>query len=86
MKAVILAAGKGSRLGSITENIPKCMLKLNDKHTLLSYNVSLISEMNINSIIIITGFKSDKIEKYIKELSKKYQVDFEKSNSFTLDQ
>ena len=33
--------------------------------------------MNINSIIIITGFQSDKIENYMKELSEKYQVEFE---------
>lgn len=34
MKAIILAAGKGSRLGDLGKNVPKCLLKINGQSTL----------------------------------------------------
>jgi len=74
MKAVILAAGKGSRIGNLTENTPKSMLELNENHTLLSFNFMVLSKSSIDSIILVTGFNSKKIERYAKNLSKKYDI------------
>jgi len=37
-KAIIIAAGLGSRLGDLTKDIPKCMLKLNGKIDLIIEN------------------------------------------------
>ena len=53
MQALILAAGKGSRLGSLTENKPKCMLNIAGKSIIDRTVESLISN-NINHIIIVT--------------------------------
>ena len=51
-KAIILAAGKGSRLGKLTKNIPKPMLLYKNKpileHTILNLKSSGISEIGIN--------------------------------------
>ena len=63
MKAVILAAGKSSRIGYLTENIPKSMLELNETHTLLSFNFMQLSNSGVDSVILVTGFYSKKIEK-----------------------
>jgi L-glutamine-phosphate cytidylyltransferase len=41
MKAIILAAGRGSRMGSLTDAIPKCLVKLGDK-SLLEYQLAAI--------------------------------------------
>jgi NDP-sugar pyrophosphorylase family protein len=38
MKAIILAAGRASRLGSITENTPKCLLPVGNK-TILDWQL-----------------------------------------------
>ena len=57
MKAIILAAGKGSRLGKITENIPKGMLKLFGK-TLLERQIEIYQKCGIDDITIVTGYKS----------------------------
>lgn len=68
MIGVVLAAGKGSRLGNHTINLPKSLLPLNDNNdTLLDYNLNLLNKYKLDKIIIVTGFNSDKIEKHIKK-------------------
>lgn len=65
MIALILAAGRGSRLGSYTDNIPKSLLPLNDSgKTILDYNLSILQErLDLEKIIIVTGYKSEQIER-----------------------
>ncbi len=60
MKAIILAAGKGSRLGKLTKNIPKAMLKLFDK-TLIERQINIYQNCGIYDITIVTGYKSETI-------------------------
>lgn len=64
MKAIILAAGRGNRLSEKTNNINKCMLKLNEK-PILEYNVQRASEIDeINEIIIVVGYQKEDIIEY----------------------
>jgi len=66
MVGIILAAGKGSRLGDYTTDLPKSLLPLNDNgDTLLDYNLKLLIKLNLKKIIIVTGFNSYKIEDHI---------------------
>ncbi len=51
MKAVVLAAGVGSRLGSVTELVPKCMLELGGR-PILEHNVSKLVASGITEIAI----------------------------------
>jgi len=60
MKAIILAAGKGERLRPLTDNIPKCMVELFGK-TLLDRQIELFEKFGISEIIVVTGYKSEKI-------------------------
>jgi len=60
MRAIILAAGKGSRLGELTKNIPKGMLKLFDK-TLIERQIEIYQKCGINDITIVTGYKGEMI-------------------------
>ena len=73
MKALILAAGIGSRLKPLTDNRPKCMVKVNGKPILFKQLDNLI-ENGINDITIVLGYKSEMI---IQEIDKRYnQVKF----------
>jgi choline kinase len=65
MQAIIMAAGKGTRLAPLTDNIPKCFVEINGKK-LLDYQIELYERYNINEIIIVTGYKSDLIEEHVK--------------------
>lgn len=60
MKGIILAAGRGSRMGSITNDIPKCMIELNGI-TLLDHQISALKDVGINEIGVVKGYRSEKI-------------------------
>ncbi|MBM2817599.1 MAG: phosphocholine cytidylyltransferase family protein [Parcubacteria group bacterium] len=60
MKAIILAAGMGTRLGKYTENLPKCMLKFLGK-TLIERQIKTLKSSGIENIVVVTGYQGDKI-------------------------
>ena len=59
-KALIIAAGLGSRLKKHTENIPKCMLDFGGK-TLLQRQLESYKKNGIKDISLIRGYKKEKI-------------------------
>ena len=61
MKAIILAAGIGSRLKPLTNDKPKCMLKLFNE-TLIERQIKIFHSFNINDITIVTGYRSEVID------------------------
>ena len=61
MKAIILAAGMGSRLRPLTNDKPKCMVKLLDE-TLIERQIKIFHSFNINDITIVTGYRSEVID------------------------
>jgi L-glutamine-phosphate cytidylyltransferase len=60
-KALIIAAGLGSRLKKHTENLPKCMLDFGGK-TLLQRQLNAYQKCNIKDISLIRGYKKEKIK------------------------
>ena len=65
MKALILAAGLGSRLAPITDNVPKSMVPVNGKPILVKQIENLLNN-GVKDITIITGYKSEVIEELIR--------------------
>src|SRR5690554_5086347 len=64
MQAIILAAGFGSRLRPITENIPKSLVEINGTPLLLN-TLNHLSKYPINEVIIVIGHLKEKIMKKI---------------------
>lgn len=60
IKAIIIAAGLGSRLRPLTDNKPKCMLKINEK-TLIERQIETFRKCGIDDIIIVKGYKKNLI-------------------------
>jgi D,D-heptose 1,7-bisphosphate phosphatase len=60
LKAIILAGGKGTRLGKLTEEIPKPMLKLVGK-PLMEYHMGLLQKYGITEIFITVNYLKDSI-------------------------
>lgn len=60
MKAMILAAGQGTRLKKYTENLPKGMLSFMGR-TIIERQIEMYRKCGINNIIIVRGFAADKI-------------------------
>jgi dTDP-glucose pyrophosphorylase len=61
MKAVILAAGKGTRMGDLTQEIPKPMLPVQGK-PILEHIVDGLVECGVRQICVITGWRAEVIE------------------------
>jgi len=62
-KAIILAGGKGTRIKSMTNNLPKPMLRIQDK-PILEHNIDLLRKYGIKDIIISIGYKGGQIKEY----------------------
>lgn len=60
MKAIILAAGRGSRMGSLTKDKPKCLVKLAGK-SLLEYQLTSLRLAGIYEISIVRGYLAYKL-------------------------
>jgi indole-3-glycerol phosphate synthase/dTDP-glucose pyrophosphorylase len=69
MKAVILAAGKGTRMKELTNEVPKPMLKVQGK-PILEHILEGILAAGIREVFIVTGFRAEVIESHFGDGSK----------------
>ena len=65
MKAIILAAGVGSRIRPLTDNCPKSLLEVGG-NTILEMMVSHIQNCGINEVVFVLGYLQDQIKDYVK--------------------
>ena len=63
MKAIILAAGKGTRMGQLTNEVPKPMLKAYGK-PILEHILEGLQGAGIREMFIVVGFRGEVIEQY----------------------
>ena len=61
MRAIILPAGRGSRLLPLPENLPKCLLAVGDT-TVLSLQLDTLESAGVDEAIVITGFMAGSVE------------------------
>jgi L-glutamine-phosphate cytidylyltransferase len=58
MRAIILAAGRGSRMKSLTDGRPKCLIELRGK-PLLEWQLRALRDAGIDEIAIVTGYRRE---------------------------
>ena len=58
MKAIILAAGRGSRMNKLTQDRPKCLVELHGR-SLLNIQINTLRDAGISDIGIVTGYKRE---------------------------
>lgn len=75
MKAIILAAGMGSRLKALTKDNPKCMVKVNGE-TLIERVLSQLDKCNLEEIILVLGYKKDVLKEYINNLGIETKISY----------
>lgn len=67
MQAIIMAAGKGSRLGSITAGKPKSFVEIRGRK-LIDYNLKLLEKYGIDEIIMVTGYQCEAFEELARDM------------------
>lgn len=60
MKAIILAAGKGSRLNGVAGDLPKCLLNIGGL-TLLEHQLRALKSCGINDICVVVGHAAETV-------------------------
>jgi choline kinase len=61
MKAIILSAGQGSRLGHLTVDRPKCLIEFGGR-SLLDRQLDTLAANGVGDVVVVTGFRDDQIE------------------------
>lgn len=67
IKALLLAAGFGTRLRPLTNKIPKCLIKINNQPILARW-LNKLNEIGCKSCIVNTHYLSKKVNKFIKSI------------------
>lgn len=65
MRALLLAAGFGTRLQPLTNVLPKCLVPINGR-PLLDYWIETLLEQGISEVLINTHYRADLVEEYIR--------------------
>lgn len=65
-KAVVLAAGVGSRINQITKKIPKTMIKINNKY-IFEYILESLYKSNIREVVFVVGYKANILKPKLQE-------------------
>ncbi|MDE5612916.1 MAG: NTP transferase domain-containing protein, partial [Odoribacter sp.] len=68
MQAIILAAGMGKRLGELTQDNTKCMIRVNGT-TLIERMLHQLEAQHLERIVIVIGYQGQKLKDYIDTLS-----------------
>lgn len=63
---IILAAGRGSRMGTLTKNKPKSFVKIDKKKKLIDNVIENFEKSGLKKITIITGYKSNQFKQFKK--------------------
>lgn len=66
-KAMILAAGRGVRMGSMTENTPKPLVKVQGK-TLIDYKLDLLQEAGFKDIVVNVCYLGEQIKEHLRDI------------------
>ncbi len=64
MQALILAAGRGSRLGRFTADTPKCLLPIGGR-PLIEHQLDALSEAGVDQVALVVGYRADQVRRQV---------------------
>jgi choline kinase len=66
-RAILIAAGRGKRLGAHTEDIPKCMVPVGDQ-PILGWVWKALAAVGVDELVVIRGYRGDVLEQFVRTL------------------
>lgn len=79
--AVILAAGLGSRLGDMTQALPKCMVEVGG-HSMLSRALETLEKIGVRRVVIVTGYLHETLETHARSVGRSLELEFVHSKDY----
>ena len=85
MKAVILAAGQGTRIRSVHGERPKCLIEV-DNSTILDHQLEALSRAGINDVAIVVGYEKEQIISHVmsRQASLRQRIHFIENPAFAI--
>jgi len=72
MKALLLAAGRGTRISRHIDGRPKCTVRLDAETTLIEYSIDLLQRKGIHDITVALGYRGDAIREVLAQKGVKF--------------
>ncbi len=66
-RAILIAAGRGKRLGPHTEDIPKCMVEVSGR-PILGWVWRALASVGVDELVVIRGYRGDILESFVTSL------------------
>jgi len=67
-RAILIAAGRGKRLGPHTEEVPKCMVPVGDQ-PILGWVWDAFRSAGVEELVVIRGYRGDVLERFVRDLA-----------------
>ena len=67
MKALMMAAGRGTRISRYLNGKPKCTVEIREGLPLIRYTVDMLKKKGIHDICLVTGYRHEVIENLLKD-------------------
>jgi choline kinase len=72
VKAVVLAAGPGRRLGPLTRELPKTLLPLGESGTILDLVLANLASVSVGEVAVVTGFAAGRVDELVPQLEARH--------------
>jgi len=83
MKAVILAAGQGTRIRSVHGEHPKCLIEV-DNTTILDHQLEALSVAGIKDVAIVVGYEKGQIISHVRTRQHRQNIQFIENSAFAI--
>ena len=74
---MVLAAGAGRRLESLTDDLPKTLLPVDGDRTILDIALGNLRRAGIETVVVVTGYAAERIEERREALEQRHEVKVE---------
>jgi hypothetical protein len=72
-KAMILAAGRGTRMRDLTDDLPKPLIEINGK-AMIDYKFDLLCALNIKDVVVNVSYQAGKLEEHLMRYTDRFNV------------
>jgi choline kinase len=77
VRGIVLAAGGGTRLRPLTDELPKTLLPVDGDRSILELALANLAEVDIGEVVVVSGHAAEAIDRVVPTLASRYDLDIE---------